>query len=1108
MTTRQIENEWNTLPEDTTMTRPLRNQSSLENYDMSLNPSNVHEFVGRDLLLFPRMDSDGTVISSLTMGNFDRDNVVDRKLSVAESRIYGREHELALLENAYQRICDPGHDSEVVFVKGFTGTGKSALVESLRNPVQVRDEEPYYVYGKFDLQAKNEPFSALVNAFTEICEAILQSDELDEMKDAITEALGNDSKGMTSLISNLSIIISDGNEKGSAFSDQDVVPYSAPSSTRFRLICRAFLRAVATEKHPIIFVLDDIHWADTASVDIIKALVTDTRSKHVLIILVCRSGEVKEDSPVETLLHLESNCKLTGEKCLVSTGIDLGNLQIDTVNMIISNLTGSDLEVTLSLSKVVFRKTLGNVFFVFQFLDMLASRRLLVFSLKNQNWEWDIEKIESETTVADNVGELIVSKIQRLNQNVMEALKVAACLGSSFNSTMLRKILASELACQEGVEPNEASSEDSGEIIFKGSVDRMLEIASSEGMIENSVARYKFTHDKIQSSFYDMIPEGEERGLLHLRIGEVVLKCCMNDEDPLLFLAVDQTNRGLNFVTDERQKVDTAKLNLTVAKLAKARSAYFPASQYLRKARGLLEKECRWRKYYNLALELASLGAEMEYCSGDFLMCNELFDEVLAFSVSRRDCLRAYYAKIESLRARGWLLEALDLGFKFLLQFKISFPKKPSTIHIITSLVRASSLVPKDISDILKLPEMKDEDKMACMKIMGILAYSAFFLEKGREFILVSLEMMRFTLRFGLSAMSTQAVGTFGMIKTFVGRYDDGFAFGRLAMQLLETTKSQEVGARTILVVCCYTNHWKMPLDTLVAPLHRAYTNGLATSEIGTGLLAAYNRIMVLGSIGTPLDQMDDEILAIEELCFEFKQDGIKTMLAPTHQAVLNFQGRSTFPMILTGTIMDQVAFTEDAKNAKNQVLLHSITFAQLKLGLHFQEWSTVACLLPVIEVYRAQSKGAAKHFTVYDFILVSGIAYAVMWQQTGKKSNLRKFKRALKQSQLWLASGLKQCQANCSFLVAEEKVLQKAGVDAIIQAFDKAILDMEQAKLIHFQAFANDRAATILSELKEHTAALEYYIEARELYWRYGAHAKVDRLDSRIESLRSLANN
>jgi len=86
--------------------------------------------------------------------------------------------------------------------------------------------------------------------------------------------------------------------------------------------------------------------------------------------------------------------------------------------------------------------------------------------------------------------------------------------------------------------------------------------------------------------------------------------------------------------------------------------------------------------------------------------------------------------------------------------------------------------------------------------------------------------------------------------------------------------------------------------------------------------------------------------------------------------------------------------------------------------------------------------------------------------------------------------------------------VLQKAGVDAIKQSFDKAILDMEQAKLIHFQAFANDRAATVLSELKVHTAALEYYIEARELYWRYGAHAKVDRLDSRIESLRSLANN
>jgi predicted ATPase len=604
-----------------------------------------------------------------------------------------------------------------------------------------------------------------------------------------------------------------------------------------------------------------------------------------------------------------------------------------------------------------------------------------------------------------------------------------------------------------------------------------------------------------------MIPEGKDRCLLHLRIGKLVMYRCENHGmDPSLLLAANQMNHGVEFVVEEGQKVDLAALNLKAARLARARSAYVPASQYLSVARGVLGED-RWFAQYELALELANFGAEMEYCSANFVKCQELIDEVLAFSVSPQDRFRAYYVEIDSLRAQDRLLDALDLGFKVLAQFKISFPKKPSMIDIAVSLGVTSSKVPKFVDDILRLPLLTDKDKLACMKIMGISALCAFFLEKGREFTLLSLRMMHFTLRYGLSDMSALSLGTFGLIKIFTGKYEDGLAFGKLSLRLFKHMNCTECDAPSLFMVYCYTNHWHMPLETMLAPLQQACAHGIATSEIGFGLLAGYNRVVALASLGTPLDIVDNEIRAILEQCHEFRQDNVTRLLAPTHQAGLNLQGRSSFPLILTGTSMDQQSLTEEARMAKNTVLQYVIAFNQLKLGLHFQEWQLAADLLPCIEKYRKLSKGLTKHFTVYDFTLVAGISYAVLWRRSGKRMHLKLFQRYMTQSKGWLSSGLLQCEANYAFLLAEKAVFSNAGPIAIKRAYDEAIVKLEQAQLLHFRAFANERAGTVLQELKVFGDVVEYYTEAQALYYEYGAYAKVDQLERKIDeaSARSL---
>jgi predicted ATPase len=471
----------------------------------SQSESNAFHVVGRDLQI-PRPSRSGSVISLLTTFSDDEDDDAGlfRMTLLTGSGLNGRDSELSQLESAYRRVCDPHKGaSEVVFVHGCTGTGKSALVQSLGNPIlQVGDEEAYFVYGKFDVHNKNDPFSALTSAFSDICDLIMQSNDVTDMKKNIKDALGNDTQVMISLISTLSMLIGESDQHSNAIISDEELPRSPQDFTRLKLKFRAFLRAVATAEHPVILVLDDVHLATTAGVDIVNALLTDIRSMHVLIV-VTYSDEFNENKTLQPLLCLQTDCILIGERHLTTTDIELGNLDLDAVNMIISDLTESNPEASLSLSEVVASKTHGNAFFVLQFLEMLVSRRLLSFSTQKGLWEWDVSKIQLETMVSDNVGELVASKIERLNQNVKEALQVASCFGSSFDVSLLRTVLASEIAFREGVEVPQGQLVKNGEgVLFKEGLDRILAIAVKERVIErgSGAHRYKFTHDKVRNS--------------------------------------------------------------------------------------------------------------------------------------------------------------------------------------------------------------------------------------------------------------------------------------------------------------------------------------------------------------------------------------------------------------------------------------------------------------------------------------------------------------------------------------------------------------------------------------------------------------------------------
>ena len=473
------------------------NRNHLQQLRGQESQSNRRDLVGRDITLH-EFSCDESIVSGMTFGNMTPG--CDQASTISSwngSRLHGRDNEISLFDEAYQRICHPNHGaSEVFFVHGSIGTGKTSLVDHLRNPPRQGDEEPYFVYGKYDLDTIQEPFTTIVNAFSDICDFILQSDELEDMKDAINEVMGNqDSHMMTLLITSLSMILSDGPINNTTINLEGDMPTSPQNLTRFRWMCRAFLRAVATEKHPIILFLDNVHLANTDSVDIIAALLTDARSRHLLIVLAFRDDEIRQYTPLQTILQLQRNNKQTGEKLLATTDVPLENLPLHHVNLIVSDMMKLSPESTMSLSEVVHHKTLGNPHFVVQFLEILAWQRLMTFSSKESTWEWDLDSIQSETMVCDNVGDLVASKIQRLCPQVQETLMVASCLGCSFDVTLLRAILL-------GLRHNQEFCEHENSRAILENLDDILETATKEGVIEKGshIHRYKFAHEKVCKS--------------------------------------------------------------------------------------------------------------------------------------------------------------------------------------------------------------------------------------------------------------------------------------------------------------------------------------------------------------------------------------------------------------------------------------------------------------------------------------------------------------------------------------------------------------------------------------------------------------------------------
>jgi predicted ATPase len=379
------------------------------------------------------------IVEAFTLGLHD----ISAKFQLPQ-KLYGREREVAVLLAAFDRVANVENGewgenrkesnltlgsrlsapsrSELMLVAGYSGIGKSALVNEIHRPV-VR-QRGYFIAGKFDQFKRNIPYTSLIQAFQALIRQILTESEtqVEVWRDKLITALGPNGQVIIDVIPEVELIIG----------LQPAVPQlgSSEAQNRFNLVFQQFLSIFVQKEHPLVLFLDDLQWADSASLKLLQLLMTASEQQCLLLIGAYRDNEVNATHPLTLTLE-----EIQNAGTIVNT-ITLAPLAINDVNQLVADTLHCNTAKARPLAELLLCKTEGNPFFLTQMLSSLYQENLLSYNVDSGDWQWTLEQIQ-QVKITDNVVELMVGKLQKLPDVTQNVLKLAACIGSTFNLNLL-----------------------------------------------------------------------------------------------------------------------------------------------------------------------------------------------------------------------------------------------------------------------------------------------------------------------------------------------------------------------------------------------------------------------------------------------------------------------------------------------------------------------------------------------------------------------------------------------------------------------------------------------------------------------------------------------
>ncbi|HEY9853947.1 MAG TPA: AAA family ATPase [Leptolyngbyaceae cyanobacterium] len=1012
-------------------------------------------------------------VASFTLGQQD----ISDKFQIPQ-KLYGREREVETLLAAFDRVSQG--TTEMMLVSGYSGIGKSALVQEIYKPIT--RQKGYFIAGKFDQFQRNIPYSAIVNGFQSLVRQLLteSEEELKHWKEKLLVALGANGQIIIEVVPEVELII------GPQPPVQALGP--AESQNRFNLVFQNFIRVFCHPYHPLVIFLDDLQWADSATLNLIEIMMTEEEMRYLFLIGAYRNNEVYPTHPLAIALD-----NLATKGAIIHL-INLLPLEFVHINQLIAETLHTDPKSVQSLTALVMQKTEGNPFFINQFLKTLYQENLLNFALPQSSssikaqgkWQWNINQIEA-MGITENVVDLMVTKLKKLPELTQHLLQLAACVGNSFDLKTL--VIISETpaievfrcllpAIQEGLIIPTSDLEITDEEVIKSHL---------------VILTYAFLHDRVQQSAYALIEQKRQQEV-HLQIGRLLLaNISLEQRLERIFELVDHLNIGWQLLDNESEKIELANLNILAARKAKDSLAYRAAREYLRSTLDNLPKNI-WQSHYNLAFTLHKELAELDYLIGNFAESQALIETAVDRANSALEKAEVYNMLIVQYTLLMKYEEAIQAGLKALEWLGFELPETDWLTAVDRELTLARiNLVDREVAALINEEKMKDPAQKMAMKLLANMGPLTFFSHQDIWKWTV-VKAINLSLKYGFVAGGSYCYSCYGIIlSAILGEYQAGYEFGKLSLALSQNFNNWSQNCQDSVIFSNYLNCWVTHIKTTNSINNEGFKIGV---ESGNLQWSGYNRMfqaITLYYQGINLQHILEEFEDFLWFCNKTKNQWSSDIILANKIAILTLVGKNDEAV--------ESEYFESFHRHKSMAAICEYHVLKAQVLYLYQDYeSALKWALSALDIINfLMGHISSSHHTFYYSLILTAL------YPSASKLNQKQYWEILNANQKQMKNWADLCPENFlhKYLLVEAEIARISGKDLdAMELYDRAIASARKNEFIQNEALSNELAARFwLNKGKEEFAQI-YLKKAHYNYQLWGALGKVENLGMKYPQL------
>ena len=1000
-----------------------------------------------------------------------RDDASDQFL--IPEQLYGREGEINRLLQSFERVV--AGRPELLLVSGYSGIGKTALVYELHRPTVVRRGR--FASGKFDMRGQTVPYSGFALALRELVQQLLTEGaaSVEQYARSLTSTLGEQASVVLELVPELELVI--GKPPSRPETDTEITEQG------LRGLLTRFVQTFTADGRPLVLFLDDLQWADSASMRLLEHLAKRSESGSLLLIGSYRDNEV---GPTHLLtLALDELRK----RDVALTELVLHPLGAASVVELVADTLHERSDRVRELAELLHDKTGGNPFFLRQFFASLHESGALRWHPDDQAtpWHWSIESLRS-AGYTENVIDLMVSKLRKLGPRSQRVLEFAACIGNRFDAAHLAMAMATQL---------DDVIEDLWEAVKIG-------LVRGGNSSERNVS-YRFVHDRVQEAAYSLFDD-DGRRRAHMRLGRLLWEGGPDGQqdqqiEEHLFDICRHFNLCIEVLDDEHERRQIANLELAAGRQAKAATAYEAARSYLVAGLTLAGGEQAWERGYELTFALHRELAECEYLLGESDAANRHFDLILEHARNQLARVEMYKLKATLSYHRAKYPEALAAVRAGLRELGHEFPDVGDSAALdalaaAEGATLAGLLEGRSIASLVDLPEMLEPLALAEADLYNELSLIGMFYNPQLASI-GALKRVNLSIQKGNSRVSARPTArTAWWSAARWGTTRPATSWARSGSRLSRKQGDRRAECQATFWFAAFSNHWRARSPTASRSSSPAIEHAL---RIGAPIWAAYNTfftpVHTLLS-GARLDEVEEIIARYEPLMDPASAGGTR--------------GYKQLVLSLTDRTHELGSLSDDSFDDARFIAEHSVPGLILSLK-HYYVAALAALVLfgrmrkavELVESSRATGDPALVLFAQVVnawWVFFQGVALCdLLAGEDEPESAINSERRAAADAcserlEVFARNAPSNFEAMSLLLAAEQSRLDREQLDAMT-GYDHAIASARQHELVHIEAFANERAGRFHLEQGRDKVAKGYMREACNRYSMWGATAKVEQL-------------